>query len=109
MSRMSSEWRRCGAAVLIGLAVWVLTATGQQPPAAPVGYVPGEIIVKFQAQASSTRRNAVLAAHGTQLIRRFLPLDVHHLRLPPGLSVPAAIAAFRADPEVIAAEPNFIR
>lgn len=100
--------RRLVAGIAITLGLWVVTATGQQPsPAAQ--YVPGEVLVRFRQAATTPRRNAVLARRGAQLIRRFEHVDLHHVRLGRGVSVAAAVAAFRAEPDVFAVQPNFIR
>ena len=71
--------------------------------------MPGEVIVKFQPQATSPQRNGILAARGARLIRRFGAVDLHHVRLAPGQSVDEAVAAFRAIPGVVLAQPNYIR
>ena len=100
--------RRLVAGIVITLGLWVVTATGQQPsPAAQ--FVPGEVLVRFRQAATTPRRNAVLARRGGQLIRRFEHVDLHHVRLGRGVSVSAAVAAFRAEPDVLAVQPNFIR
>jgi subtilisin family serine protease len=42
-------------------------------------------------------------------LRRFATLDIDHVRLPQGLSIQAAIAAFRSTPGVLVAQPNYVR
>ena len=101
--------RRFGAAILVGMTVWIVTATGQRPDPRPAQYVPGEILVKFRPDASTARRNAVLEARSARLVRRFEALDLHHVRLRTGQTVEAALAAFQADPDVLSAQPNYIR
>jgi hypothetical protein len=86
-----------------------MTARGQQPAAPPLPYVPGEILVKFRQDSPTSRRNAAMDAQSAQLIRRFDAIDLHHLRLRPGQTVEAALAAFRANPDVLSAQPNYIR
>ena len=101
----------CAAAVtaLMIVAGWTRTTSGQQPAAAAAQEQPGEVLVKFRAQATQGQRNARIAAIAAQRLRRFDALDVDHLRLPANMSVAAAVAALLNDPNVEAAQPNFIR
>src|SRR5262249_45885831 len=72
-------------------------------------YVPGELLIKFHPAASDFRRNNALAARGARVIRRFAAIDVHHVQLPQGQSVEAAVAALSANPDVVFVQPNCIR
>ena len=72
-------------------------------------YIPGEILVTFRPGAPTARRNAVLNAQSARLVRRFETIDLHHVRLRIGQTVEAALAAFQADPDVLSAQPNYIR
>ena len=100
--------RRPAAALLLFLGLWLSGASGQQPQGdAPS--IAGELIVKFRADASQSRRDAALAGRGARLLRRFEALDLHHVRVPEGQNLQAAIAALQADPDVVFAQPNYIR
>ena len=93
---------------LLCLGAWIATPIGQEP--APLaGAVDGEILVKFNAQAPASRRDAALAAAGGQRIKRFAAVDLDHVRLPRGRRVADAIAGLLASGTVIAAQPNYIR
>jgi subtilisin family serine protease len=65
--------------------------------------------VKFSPAANASQRAAALASRGASRIRAFGAVDIDHVRLPPGLSVAAALAAFRSMPGVVAVQPNYIR
>ena len=100
--------RRSAAALLLFLGLWLSGASGQQPQGdAPS--VAGELIVKFRADASQSRRDAALTSRGARLLRRFEALDLHHVRVPEGQNLQAALAALQADPDVVFAQPNYIR
>ena len=89
--------------------VWLLLAgVKAQQPAPPRAYVADEILVKFSSSTNANQRDNMLRARSAARIRRFAG-GIDHLRLPQGLSVDAAIAAFRAMPGVEAAAPNYIR
>lgn len=77
--------------------------------------VPGEVLVKFDAGASTVARGAALRAANAQVGERIVTAAMRRagdnegvtiLRTPMG--VPAAVAALRALPGVVYAEPNYI-
>lgn len=70
-------------------------------------YVAGEVLVKFRPHADSAQ---VVSKHfnGVERLRDFSGSGWELLRLPQGLSVPAAIERFRAFTEVSAVQPNFV-
>lgn len=75
------------------------------PAAPPAGsYKERELIVRFrdQRQAAST-----VAARTSSVMRAYKRLSLHHIRLPAGTSVTDALAAYRNDPNVLYAEPNY--
>lgn len=82
----------------------VLSATGNGH------YRAGEMLVRFKhgiAKASAIKTHQTI---GASVKRRFnLAPDIEHVRLPEGLSVRDAIAAYMSDPNVLYAEPNYIR
>ena len=69
----------------------------------------GELLVKFR---DGVRRSEALQSHfarGARLSRRIRGAGLDVVRLPPGVSVAEAAAAYRADPRVETAEPNLRR
>lgn len=81
-----------------------------QQPAGPGGQsVAGELIVKYRPGVGSPVRDAVLAAVGGNLARRFETLQSDHVQLPGNRPVAAAMAALQARPEVELVQPNYIR
>ena len=93
--------------VVVSLALAGLQAEqGQTKP--PIS-VPGEILVRFSPTAGSTRIQGFFGASATRVIKYYSSLDVYHLRVPSGQSTDKAIDQYRAMPEVLAAQPNYIR
>ena len=77
--------------------------------AQPVGYpaVPGEVIIKFKARATSSQRAAILADLGATRVRA-LPLGTAQNARIARLSVEQAIARYRGNAEVEFIEPNYL-
>jgi subtilisin family serine protease len=94
------------AAFTIYVAMPLVTTSAQQPAGA---LADGEVLVKYRPTTSAARRNGIAAGRSAALLRRFSALDVDHLRLPPGQSVADAVAALRSTPDVVLAQPNYIR
>ena len=85
--------------------------------AAAVGpeYVPGEVIVKFRANASAANRGAAMRAANSAAGERIHTAAMRRAGDAEGItimntsmSVPAAIQALRSSPDVEYAEPNYI-
>jgi subtilisin family serine protease len=87
----------------------LVTTQGQQARPGGGQFVAGEIIVKFRPATTAVQRNAIVTGRAAGLIRRFEALGVNHIRLRAGQSVETAVAEFRALPEVVFAQPNYIR
>jgi subtilisin family serine protease len=86
------------------------SARAQQPGAVPPDqYVSGEILIKFNPSTSNNQRDGILASRGASRIRRFTALDIDQVRIPPGLNVASVVGAIRSAPEVLYAEPNYLR
>ena len=100
--------RLCGA-VLVCVALSMVTTQGQQARSSGDRFVDGEIIVKFRPSTSTARKNAIVSERGFGSIRQFSALGMHRVRLRSGQSVADGVAAFRALPEVVLAQPNYIR
>jgi len=65
----------------------------------------GEVIVRFKnplkaAKSATTQKSSI--------IKKFKRLPLHHLKLPTGMSVDAAVRELLNDPNVLYAEPNYI-
>ncbi len=88
----------------------LLAAALAAPPralAAPSPYVPGEVLVKFRADATIQRRVAAFSAQAHAAVAD-LPDGWTHVRVRPRQTVQEAIAAYAADPAVEYAQPNFV-
>ncbi|WP_277057222.1 S8 family serine peptidase [Trichlorobacter lovleyi] len=67
-------------------------------------YQQGELIVRFK---DDTKAGKSLSAAKASTVGSFKRLKVRHIRLPSGTSVDKALEQFRADPNVLYAEPNY--
>ena len=97
-------------AALAALAIYLSIPLGSMLAQQQVQpFASDEVLVKYRATANNGRRNAIVSGRAASLLRRSRSLDVDHVRLPPGQNVAAAIAAFRATPDVLLVQPNYIR
>ena len=106
---MSSCVRR---SVIGLLCVWSLSLSlrGQQPvPSPEADYIQDEVIVRFRPEASRARRDAAISAAGARMRRHYAAIDTERLQLDASQTVLTAITILERDPEVLSAEPNFIR
>jgi subtilisin family serine protease len=91
-----------------------LVAQAVRAHAAP--YAPGDLIVQFKSGVDSAASAGLLERAGATLRRELLPSlrrsdgkgDLDLMRLPPALSVEAALQIFGADATVDFAEPNWL-
>ena len=71
-------------------------------------YVPGQLLVRFK---SGTAQALTVAAHDqrqARMVRSYrVPSNLHLVELPEGMSVDAAVAEYREDPNVLYVQPNF--
>jgi len=82
-------------------------ATGAIPSLPP--HVPNEVIVKFRDRVPESAKSTARSGVSGTRVRAFRILDgLEHHRLPPHVSVDAAIANYRKNPDVLYAEPNYI-
>ena len=94
--------------VAIGLVVGALTVRSAAQTVPPVRFVAGDVLVKFKPGVNANARadaHRVLRATPLAEIPR---TGVHRVRVPAG-DESAAIARYRGNPNVLYAEPNFIR
>ena len=104
---MTPSLRRLVGGVFVCAATWFVTASGQEPAVQSARRVADEVIVQYKPQSPSSRRDAIVARRGARVLRRLD--DIERLRLRAGADVDAEIAALENDPDVEAAQPNFIR
>src|SRR4051794_21791550 len=97
--------------VLFVTAAFLVADQGRGPQAQtpPNQEVPREVLVQYVRSTSMGRRAAIQASEGAQELERFDELDIHHLRLPNGRAAAQAVAALLRNPEVVAAQPNYLR
>lgn len=69
-------------------------------------YLLDELLVRFKKGASEHSRAALHSSNGTSLVEKIEPARVHRVKLPPGLTVDKAAAAYRRSPLVEYAGPN---
>ncbi|HKW01023.1 MAG TPA: S8 family serine peptidase [Vicinamibacterales bacterium] len=101
--------RWVGAALVLVVALFA-TARGQQPPdQQSAEFAPGEVLVQYRSNVQSVRRDAIVATRRGRLVRRLAQLDIDHISLDAADNVADAVARFRAMPEVVAAQPDYIR
>ena len=72
-------------------------------------YVPGEILVKFKPGISKRRQNSVHKQTGGNILRYFRSIRVSHIKIKNARSMNEILAAYRSNPSVEYAEPNYIR
>jgi len=100
---------------LVGLVLAVLIVgtsgltLGTQPfrAMADAGYAPDRILVRFQPGVSASTMAAIHRANGAVVIREIPQIGVQVLRVPAN-QVPALVAAYSRNPNVLYAEPDYI-
>jgi len=83
--------------------------------AAPIGkgkqplYKDDAILVRFKFGVANARSTQVHAKHLTQVVREYrVPSNLQLVKVPQGMTVDTALQAYKDDPEVLYAEPNYI-
>ncbi len=84
------------------------TGLGKRGATAADAYVPGELIVRFRAGATSATRTSALSAEGARAAGNLGLPGLIRVKLPAGASVEAAAAELEDDPSVLYAEPNYL-
>ena len=72
-------------------------------------YVQGEILVKYRFHVSASTIRSFHDRLGASTIRAFRYTGIQHVKLPPAMSVETALEVYRGNPDVVYAEPNYIR
>lgn len=75
----------------------------------PRPYVEGEVLIKYKEHTSRAAQDLHSTQFGARTLREFRSIDLHHLRLPSGVSVEEGMEMFRRNPDVEYVEPNYIR
>ena len=94
--------------VAIGLVVGALTVRSAAQTVPPGRLVAGDVLVKFKPGVNANARAAAHRALGATLLVEIPRTGVHRVRVPAG-NESAAIARYRGNPNVLYAEPNFVR
>ncbi len=71
-------------------------------------FISDQILVKFKPSLSDSEVTTIIAAYQTNKIKRIPKLDIYQLKVPDGFSVEEAVYAYRMNPDVEYAEPNYI-
>jgi len=87
------------------LALAILLAVA---PPAEARHVPDEIMVRFAPGAAEDEARRALDGLGAREVRQLPQVRVRLVKLPPGLTVEAAIERLQRNPNVLSAEPNHI-
>ncbi|MBI3610562.1 MAG: S8 family serine peptidase [Nitrospirae bacterium] len=93
----------------LSVVLILLIATADSASAAETSYVPGEVLVKFKPGTPPETIERFGAEMKTVVKRKPNSLGIELLSLPPDLSVEEAVAAYRNHPDVLYAEPNYLR
>jgi serine protease len=86
------------------------TASPNGGPAAPrQTHKPDEILVRLKPGVAGARAAAVHAKHAARVMREFrVPSSLQLVKVPQGTLLEDAVAAYRSDPDVLYAEPNYV-
>jgi subtilisin family serine protease len=72
-------------------------------------YAPDELLVRFKDNVPPAAKSAVHGRHKATPIKRFRHTrNLELVKLPQGTSVPAVMKAYRGNPDVLYAEPNYV-
>lgn len=93
--------------ISIFLTIVVYSTPVRADAGSPASYAPDRVVVKFKEGLSSVHMAQLHASQGTAVIAEIPQIGMQILSVPPG-EVEAKIAAFRADPGVEYAEPDYI-
>lgn len=96
----------CLPAAFLCILITVIAASPDKRP--EIRFVPGEILVKYKPGIGMAKAAALNARYGTRTLQHFSNLNIHRKKLPGAMTVGEAINAFRSDPAVEYAEPNYI-
>ncbi len=99
----------CGGVGDEGLVEQELSGAQAGAPASPQPYRAGEVLVRFKSGVTGARAAAVHAGFAAQVLREYrMPSNLQLVGVPAGMTVEQLVDAYRLDPEVLYAEPNFV-
>ena len=89
---------------------WAYTGKikSDEPGKEKKNYKEGSLIVKFKPSASGEIRDDIHRRHGSEKIKEFPSLNIHHVKFKKEMSIEEAIAVYQAEPDVEYAEPNYL-
>src|SRR5712692_386701 len=112
---MKTPSRSTTIAALVGVVLALYAQVSAAPfawpdlaGAAASQYVPGEVLVKFKPAAVAQERAASVASLGHTVLAQLEQPGWVHVKLGAGQTMEAALAAYRNDPNVEYAQPNYI-
>lgn len=105
MTHPARRWR--ALFIFVAFAVLCVDFAAAQAPTA--AFRANEVLVLFKEGTTRAQRTAILARNAGRLRRTFTAINVDHVDLPAGTNVAQVIAQLQADPDVVAAQPNFER
>ncbi|MBM3667878.1 MAG: hypothetical protein FJW90_10465 [Actinobacteria bacterium] len=96
------------AALSAALPASAAAAPADISTAESAAFVPGEVLVRYEAGTPKSERAELREGLDAELQRRLLLPRTELLELPPGLGVNAAVAELSGEADVAFAEPNFL-
>jgi thermitase len=96
------------AALTAVIAVGSTAAVRKPSPKASSGTLP-QLIVRFASGIDARERAALAHEHGTGVARDLRVANLVVVRVPDGQSPEAAAQALESEPEIVYAEPNYVR
>ena len=94
-------------AVLCGIAAVLLVAVAPASAQPPGGYIPGEVIVRYDSGTEPGTQSSIESRSGTEPVDA-LPGGTTQLEVEDGESVAETISELRTDPSVAYAVPNYV-
>ena len=96
------------AALTVVIAVGSTAAVRKPSPKASSSTLP-QLIVRFASGIDARQRAALAHEHGTGVARDLRVANLAVVPVPDGQSPEAAAQAFESEPEIVYAEPNYVR
>lgn len=91
---------------ILAFAAALVLALPVPASAAPPRVIPGELIIRYKADATPTARTGFRSRMGADRVREFRRFNMEHVRLR-GMTTDEAIRRFSRDPSVEYVEPNY--
>ncbi len=94
--------------ILVSTALAFDGKTKSKDPSEKKNYEVGSLIVKFKPGATGEIKDSIHRRHGSEKVKEFRSLNIHHVRLKKGLSIEQAIKIYQSEQDVEYAEPNYV-